>query len=140
MLFLSLFFVAFMMVSQVMGDTCGGNCPSDGCSSCPCGTATNYVDIDSWCAQNQGWNQTSCQCIMKHESGGNANAVHVNGDNSVDVGLWQINDFNWPYCSNSVAPCDAATNLECAKLVYEWGGYTWKFWVTCSICGVCDSN
>jgi hypothetical protein len=111
--------------SNLTSSNCGGNCPG-GCSSCPCGTNTNYQDIASWCAQHS-WNQVctlnlrdksyipyrplinipyracvaqaNCQCIMSHESGGNANAVNQNSGGSYDVGLWQINDYNWNACS-----------------------------------------
>jgi len=36
---------------------------------------------------------------MKHESGGNANAVNQNSGGSFDVGLWQVNSGNWASCS-----------------------------------------
>jgi hypothetical protein len=39
--------------------TCGGNCPGNDCSSCPCGSSSNYVDIATWCAKYSGWNQVS---------------------------------------------------------------------------------
>eukprot|EP00598_Pedospumella_elongata_P006988 CAMPEP_0184970920 /NCGR_PEP_ID=MMETSP1098-20130426/3238_1 /TAXON_ID=89044 /ORGANISM="Spumella elongata, Strain CCAP 955/1" /LENGTH=77 /DNA_ID=CAMNT_0027492919 /DNA_START=235 /DNA_END=468 /DNA_ORIENTATION=- len=77
---------------------------------------------------------------MNAESAANANAMHMNSDGSTDVGLWQINDFNWPYCSNSAAPCAPQQNLDCAMDVYMWGGNTWQFWVTCQKCGCCDEN
>jgi len=77
---------------------------------------------------------------MKAESGGNANAVNQNSGGSYDVGLWQVNDYNWASCSDGAAPCDTNTNLACAIKVYGWGGNTWKFWSTCSKCGVCSSN
>jgi len=32
---------------------------------------------------------------MNAESGANAHAVNQNTGGSYDVGLWQINDFNW---------------------------------------------
>lgn len=35
------------------------------------------------------------QCIMQHESGGNANAANENTNGSFDIGLWQINSVNW---------------------------------------------
>ena len=53
---------------------------------------------------------------------GNANAAGENTDGSYDVGLWQINDYNWNSCSGGKAPCDPSTNLNCAKKVYAWGG------------------
>lgn len=76
---------------------------------------------------------------MSKESGGNANAVNQNSGGSYDVGLWQINDMNWASCSGGAAPCDPSKNLECAKKVFGWGGNTWKYWSTCSACGVCNS-
>jgi len=117
--------------------TCGGNCPG-GCNECPCGTSKNSQSISTWCAKYSGWDQNNCQCIMKAESGGNANAAGENTDGSYDVGLWQINDYNWNSCSGGKAPCDPSTNLNCAKKVYAWGGNTWKLWSTCSKCGCCN--
>ena len=118
--------------------TCGSNCPG-GCATCPCGSTSSVLDIKTWCAKYSGWNQANCQCIMKYESGGNANAVNQNTGGSYDVGLWQINDFNWGSCSGGKAPCDATSNLNCAIKVWQWGGNTWKNWSTCSKCGACSS-
>jgi hypothetical protein len=39
---------------------------------------------------------------MSHESGGNGHAVNQNSGGSYDVGLWQINDYNWNACSGYV--------------------------------------
>ncbi len=82
--------------------------------------------------------QAHCQCIVKHESGGNAHAVNQNsqgGSYKWDVGLWwdkiklnlildcnsfyhrQVNSFNWASCSGGNAPCDASTNLACGKII-----------------------
>jgi len=117
--------------SSAAASNCGGNCPGGNCATCPCGTTKSMQDIATWCSK-YSWNQANCQCIMSKESGGNANAVGMNTDGSYDVGLWQINDFNWASCSGGKAPCDPNTNLACAKAVYGWGGKTWKLWSTCS--------
>ena len=78
---------------------------------------------------------------MNAESAANGNAVNQNGaGGSYDVGLWQINSMNWASCSGGKAPCDLNTNLNCAKMVYGWGGNTWKLWSTCSQCGCCSSS
>ena len=53
-------------------------------------------DIQQACAQGS-WDQTCCQCIVSHESGGNANAMNYNDNGSFDVGVWQINDVNWAW-------------------------------------------
>merc|ERR1712018_184944 len=81
-----------------LGDTCGGNCPSDTCDDCLCGSSKNMVDISEWCSKFH-WDQSNCECIMQNESGGNANALYQNKGgtypDSYDLGLWAINDFNW---------------------------------------------
>eukprot|EP01101_Sappina_pedata_P000602 TRINITY_DN107_c0_g1_i2.p2 TRINITY_DN107_c0_g1~~TRINITY_DN107_c0_g1_i2.p2 ORF type:complete len:202 (-),score=42.75 TRINITY_DN107_c0_g1_i2:112-717(-) len=118
-------------------NTCGGNCPSNDCASCPCGTTPSHQTISSWCAKYSGWSQSCCQCIVSHESGGNANAVNQNVGGSLDVGLWQINTQNWASCSSGRAPCDPNTNLQCAIDVWRWGGNTFKLWSTCGGCGCC---
>ena len=124
----------FCFAQQILANTCGGNCPSNTCDDCKCGTEKNMVAAAEWCAKWSGWNQAMCQCIVSHESGGNANACGKNTDSSYDVGLWQINSFNWASCSGGSAPCDPAKNLECAKKVYAWGGNTFKLWSTCGAC------
>jgi hypothetical protein len=82
-------FIALALLSAVAvtANTCGGNCPSNDCSSCPCGTSTAFVNIDQWCAKFGGWNQACCRCIVSHESSGNAHAINQNVGGSLDVGL-----------------------------------------------------
>ena len=136
----TLFAVLFAVLAlngHVMAGTCGGNCPGGRCTTCPCGTSKNIVNAGSYC--NQGsWSQTCCKCITSRESGANANALNYNTNKSFDVGLFQINDFNWGSCSGGRAPCNPSTNLSCAKKVYAWGGNTWKNWSTCGGCGCCS--
>jgi hypothetical protein len=121
------------------GSTCGGNCPSAGCPSCKCGTSTNYVNVASYCEKYTDWTQSCCKCIANAESGGNANAENYNTNGSYDIGVWQINDVNWSSCSGGSPPCNPTTNVECAHLVWTWGGKTWKYWSTCGKCGCCSS-
>merc|ERR1712070_1036762 len=66
---------------------------------------------------------------MGAESGGNCGARHVNGDShsSVDRGLWQINDYWHPECSNSCA-YDCSCNAGCA--VSFWKSSGWSAWAT----------
>jgi len=116
-------------------DTCGGNCPSNDCGTCPCGYSTNYIDIVSICSQFNNWNQACCQCIVQNESGGDANAVNADSDGSFDVGVFQINSVNWA-CNGGSAPCDPTANLNCAINVYCNAG-SWSPWTTCSGCGCC---
>ncbi|ELR15861.1 uncharacterized protein ACA1_187480 [Acanthamoeba castellanii str. Neff] len=134
-LFLFALFLAVPLLVQA--DTCGGNCPSNDCSSCPCGYSSSYVDVGSACSQFSGWDQGCCQCIANHESGGNLNAANQNYDGSYDIGLWQINDQNWGQCSGGNAPCDFNSNLNCAIKVWSWGGNSFRLWSTCSACGCC---
>jgi len=120
-------------------DSCGGNCPSSDCSTCPCGTSSNYVDIASICSQYSAWDQSCCQCIVNAESGGNGNAANENTNGSFDIGVFQINSVNWPTCSGGSAPCDVNTNLACAETI--WGYYSsFYLWSTCGGCGCCGSS
>lgn len=122
------------ILASCLANTCGGNCPSGNCPGCVCGTSTNYVSIESWCSK-YGWSQSCCKCVVNRESGGNGNALNYNTNGSYDVGLFQINDFNWNACSGGKAPCDLNANLQCAIQVYKWGGNTFKLWSTGAGCG-----
>jgi len=120
--------------------SCGGNCPSSDCTDgCPCGSTANPVDIGAMCSLYSDWSQDCCQCIVNAESGGNANAMNENGPTSFDVGVWQVNQQNWGSCSGGNAPCDPNTNADCAHMVWQWGGNTWKLWSTCGGCNCCGS-
>mmetsp|Transcript_9236 Transcript_9236/g.20828 ORF Transcript_9236/g.20828 Transcript_9236/m.20828 type:complete len:155 (+) Transcript_9236:54-518(+) len=125
------------VATNVTSSTCGGNCPG-GCASCPCGFTVSKQSASTWCSK-YSWNQANCQCIFNAESAANANAVNQNNGGSYDVGLWQINDYNWNACSSGKAPCDPNLNLGCAIDVYKWGSNTWKNWSTCGKCGCCNS-
>ncbi len=115
-------------------ETCGGNCPSNDCNSCPCGTATAYENIAAMCSLYSDWSQECCQCIVSHESSGNAHAVNHNENGSNDVGVWQINDTNWPSCSNGEAPCDPNT---ASSFISSFFVLRSTFLTTSVLCFVC---
>lgn len=123
-----------LLIAVGLADSCGGNCPSGKCPSCPCGTTKNMQDIATWCGKHS-WNQACCKCIVSHESGGNAHATNYNSNGSTDVGLWQINSINWGGCSGGKAPCDPTQNLNCAIKVYQGSGNSWRPWSTHTACG-----
>ena len=135
----SLLVIIFLCsIAVSVADKCSGNCPSGSCSNCYCGTKTNFQSAATWCSKYKEWDQKCCQCIVQAESKGNANAVNYNanaGNGSYDVGLFQINSFNWKACNGGVAPCDVNDNLQCAIKVWKWGGKTFKKWATASRCG-----
>ena len=111
--------LACLLAVSLCSSNCGGNCPGGNCPECECGNSSSFVTISDWCSRYSGWDQKCCECIAKHESGGNIHAENYNSWNSsYDIGLWQINDYNWSSCSGGKAPCDASSNLACAKKVY----------------------
>jgi len=121
-----------------LGNTCGGNCPTDSCTSCPCGTTPSFTNIGQACAQYAQWSQSCCLCIVGYASNGNLNAAYYNvGNRTYDVGLWQIGQHNWPSCSNGSAPCSFTANLNCAIKMFQFGGNTWKNWGSCADCVIC---
>eukprot|EP00388_Colpodella_angusta_P046491 GDKK01069576.1.p1 GENE.GDKK01069576.1~~GDKK01069576.1.p1 ORF type:complete len:140 (+),score=18.23 GDKK01069576.1:49-468(+) len=131
--------IAAALALSATANTCGGNCPSNDCPSCPCGTSPNYINVADACAGFSGWSRSCCECIMTHESSGNANAANYNSNGSFDIGAWQINDVNWNSCSGGSAPCNVNTNMQCAIDVWRWGRNTWRLWSTCGGCGCCGS-
>eukprot|EP01117_Protostelium_nocturnum_P006337 TRINITY_DN2287_c0_g1_i1.p1 TRINITY_DN2287_c0_g1~~TRINITY_DN2287_c0_g1_i1.p1 ORF type:complete len:151 (-),score=45.40 TRINITY_DN2287_c0_g1_i1:84-536(-) len=126
------------LIAVTLAGNCGGNCPGGRCTTCPCGSNRNNLDIDAWCAKWPGVNVACCKCIAQHESGGNGNAMNGNSNGSIDVGLWQVNSINWGQCNGGAAPCDPDANLRCAQKVWQWGGRTFKLWSTCGACGCCN--
>ena len=83
--------IACLFFHLLLADTCGGaNCPTGKCPTCYCGRTPAPADVSHWCQQHS-WNQTCCQCIVRMESGGNANAMNYNHNGTTYVGLWQIN-------------------------------------------------
>jgi hypothetical protein len=105
------FLMAIILFRIVGANTCGGNCPTNDCVDCPCGTKVHKVNAGKYCNIYSKWSQTCCLCIASHESGDNANAVNHNTNDSDDVGLFQINSVNWPSCSSGAAPCNVDVNL-----------------------------
>ena len=131
------FLTLVALFSLAYGNKCGGNCPSNTCSTCTCGTTPKIVDIGAWCGKYSGWNQKCCKCIVERESSGNANSVRWNDWNkSTDVG-WQINSVNWPACNAGKAPCDPDSNLKCAIQTYKDGKNSWSKWVARKACPGC---
>eukprot|EP01088_Endostelium_zonatum_P014848 TRINITY_DN33_c0_g3_i1.p1 TRINITY_DN33_c0_g3~~TRINITY_DN33_c0_g3_i1.p1 ORF type:complete len:135 (+),score=13.50 TRINITY_DN33_c0_g3_i1:74-478(+) len=129
-----LFAIVACLVALVSANTCGGNCPSNDCPSCPCGTAAAHINIADICSKGP-WNQACCRCIVSHESGGNAHAANYNTNGSFDVGVFQINRVNWA-CNGGNAPCDVASNLKCA--IDVWNQHrSFSPWSTCRGCGCC---
>ena len=132
------YFLLLLVISNVFCSNCGGNCPGNNCPSCPCGTTRSPVDIAGVCKRHS-WTQNCCQCIVKNESGGNANAACYNTNGTFDVGVFQVNKINWSHCSGGNPPCNVDTNVRCAIMVYNWGGKTWKYWSTAKKCGCATS-
>jgi hypothetical protein len=59
--------VLLVILSVAFADSCGGNCPSGKCPSCPCVTSKNMADIAGWCAK-YSWNQACCKCIVLRDN------------------------------------------------------------------------
>ncbi len=125
-------------IRPTSGNTCGGNCGSDTCPSCPCGIIHSYTNITNACALTAGWSQDCCECIVKYESGCNLNAQnYMLKARTYQIGLWQIDQNNWASCNNGSAPCSLSANLNCAIKMFQNGGNTWTNWPSCRNCDGC---
>jgi len=77
------------------------------------------------------WTGSNCAtavAVALAESSGNCNAHHTNDGGSIDRGLWQVNDYWHPECSDSCA-YDCSCNAGCAKSISS-GGSDWTPWAT----------
>merc|ERR1711976_1068151 len=100
-----------------------------------CGTLESSVGISD-AAIAQYWNShgsaSACPiavAVALAESSGNCGATHHNSDthSTTDRGLWQINDYWHPECSDSCA-YDCSCNAGCAVNVWQSSG--WTAWAT----------
>jgi len=82
-----------------------------------------------WISKHGTDNCQTATAVAMAESGGNCGARNVNSDShsSVDRGLWQINDYWHPECSDSTA-YDCSGNAGCAVNVWKSSG--WSAWAT----------
>merc|ERR1711976_83954 len=72
----------------------------------------------------------NCQtavAVAMAESHGDCSAQYVNGPGSIDRGLWQINSYWHPECSDSCA-YSCSCNAGCAVNVWKSSG--WSAWAT----------
>lgn len=81
--------IFLLLLVSALADSCGTNCPSGTCTSCPCGKTSNIIDVADWCSQ-YSWNQNCCKCIVSRESQGNANFMNFDHYGAFKVGLLQI--------------------------------------------------
>merc|ERR1711976_1993 len=100
-----------------------------------CGSLTTEVGIsDGQIAQYWNSHGSAGACpiavaVALAESSGNCGATHHNSDthSTTDRGLWQINDYWHPECSDSCA-YDCSCNAGCAVSVWQSSG--WTAWAT----------
>jgi hypothetical protein len=104
-----------MLLTVVLTELCGGNCPSGNCPDCYCGTSKLKEDIAKWCAK-YSWKQECCKCIVEKGSGGNAHFLSHYPNGSTDVGLFQVNNVNVGVCrsigDSAIAAGRPATRLR----------------------------
>jgi len=111
------------------GSTCGGNCPGRACPTCPCGTKLNIISDNQVLVylQRSGLPPSTHKtflCIIQHESGKDTNAMNWNENQTMDIGLAQINKVNQAFCNvNDVALCDGQKNLNCAFALWAEDGF-----------------
>jgi len=76
------------------------------------------------------YGKSNCQtavAVAMAESRGDCSAQYVNGPGSIDRGLWQINSYWHPECSDSCA-YSCSCNAGCAVNVWKSSG--WNAWAT----------
>ena len=90
------------------------------------GRLLNYHDITSLLKDTGFPEKTipTMYCIAKWESGLNPKALNYNNNNTVDVGLFQINSSWFKKCNTNIATLyDEKQNSQCALTVYKNQGF-----------------
>jgi len=120
-----LFLCLALFVAYTLGQSsCGGNCPSGNCVSCPCGTSSDYISEGTAQSymQESGLVVSLFTCIASHESGFNAAAMNQNGADMV-IGIFQEGDDNG-FSAESL--CNPATAAQAAvSLIGQCGICPW---------------
>ena len=86
MLKVDLILLLFVIV-LVHSNTCGGNCPSNTCGDCLCGTKIEKISSSN--CSRYAWNQNCCKCIVSKISGWNKRYMSKAFD-FLEVGLFGI--------------------------------------------------
>ena len=134
MLLMMRLLVLSLFIAAIYSDTCGGNCPSNRCQTCPCGTQSMVVDVPKLCARHN-WGQACCRCIVVQESGGNLHAMNYAPHWKITyAGVFQIPSNSWR-CNGDNAPCNADNGLSCAISLYQTAHNTWIPWDSAKGCG-----
>lgn len=90
------------------------------------GSLLNYHDISALLKKTGFPEKTipTMYCIAKWESGLNPKALNYNNNNTVDVGLFQINSMWFKKCNANIATLyDEKLNSQCALTVYQNQGF-----------------
>lgn len=80
-----------------------------------------------WISAHSKDNCQTAVAVAMAESRGDCSAQYVNGPGSIDRGLWQINSYWHPECSDSCA-YSCSCNAGCAVSVWKSSG--WNAWAT----------
>ena len=129
-------FLILLLFSPILtiDTTCGGNCPTGMCSSCPCGNKTNPIDVDKFCRSYSKWDFDCCKCIVEQQNP-DFNSNFCNTVNDYPRGHWEcgflpINEafmseckvkYLWQLCSESAI-------LKCSTDLYEYFHNSFEAW------------
>jgi len=84
------------------------------------------TDIEKYIVEKFGvWDAKTALAIAKAESGFREDAININTNNTIDVGIFQINSvhFKKPGCSIKDL-VDQYKNVDCAYTIYKDQGFT----------------
>lgn len=115
--------LALLLILHISATTtCGGNCPSNTCYSCTCGSTKKII---SPTCSGYSWNQNCCKCIISKLSGNNEHFMTL-AFGYLNIGILGIEEKD--YCTTKNNLCGYVDNKACAYKRYVEAGNDWSYW------------
>ncbi len=112
-------FLTLALSNSLQETTCGGNCLSNECRSCPCGLIPKYVDIANYCSKSSLWDVNCCKCMVSSFSKGNTNFMDQDVIGNFYLGVLFITPFFQCGFKTLKDYCNPDLNFECAEMIYK---------------------
>lgn len=114
--------LVLLLIFHISSNTCGGNCPSNTCTSCICGTSKSPSAPD---CSKYTWDRNCCKCISTKVSQNNKHFM-TQAFGFLEIGMFGISEDD--YCTSRAYLCNHGDNTACAFEIYIESLKDWSYW------------